>query len=129
MAIPDIQPNFALETAIRLHGTPASLLLCWAPFGTMAGLLLASLATLGVTYLVNNYPELEWIVWRLPFFLALLGSSIGLYIRLFIPESLEYIMYYAEHPKPKVAGLFKQSLQYITSSFSRLMTIWLLFLA
>ena len=85
----------------------------WAPFGTMAGLLLASLATLGVTYLVNNYPELEWIVWRMPFFLALLGSSIGLYIRLFIPESLEYIMYYAEHPKPKVAGLFKQSLQYI----------------
>ena len=85
----------------------------WAPFGTMAGLLLASLATLGVTYLMNNYPELEWIVWRMPFVLALLGSSIGLYIRLFIPESLEYIMYYAEHPKPKVAGLFKQSLQYI----------------
>ena len=88
----------------------------WAPFGTMAGLLLASIAILAVNYLVNTYPELEWIVWRMPFFLALLGSSIGLYIRLFIPESLEYIMYYSEHPKPKVTGLFKQSLQYIADN-------------
>lgn len=86
----------------------------WAPFGSMAGVLLASLVTLTITYLIDLYPEQEWLIWRIPFFLALLGSSIGLYIRLCIPESLEYIMYYAEHPKPKFTGLLKQSLQYIT---------------
>ncbi len=88
----------------------------WASFGTMAGLLFASVVTLLVTHLTTAYPELEWAIWRLPFVLALLGSSIGLYIRLFIPESLEYVMYYADHPKPKFSGLFKQSFKYITDN-------------
>ena len=88
----------------------------WAPFGSMAGMLMASIATLGVICSTAAYPELEWAIWRLPFILALLGSSIGLYIRLFIPESLEYIMYYADHPKPKVTGLFTQSFRYIAQN-------------
>ncbi len=85
----------------------------WASFGTMAGLLVASITTLAVTCLIEAYPELEWAIWRLPFILALLGSSIGLYIRLCIPESLEYVMYYANHPKPKFRDLYKQGHQYI----------------
>ena len=85
----------------------------WASFGTMAGLLAASITMLAVTCLTAAFPELEWAIWRLPFILALLGSSIGLYIRLCIPESLEYVMYYANHPKPKFGGLFKQGRQYI----------------
>lgn len=88
----------------------------WASFGTMAGLLAASIITLAVTCLTQAYPELEWAIWRLPFILALLGSSIGLYIRLFIPESLEYVMYYANHPKPKFIGLLKQGSQYISEN-------------
>jgi MHS family proline/betaine transporter-like MFS transporter len=88
----------------------------WASFGTMAGVLVASVVALAVTSLTTAYPEMEWAIWRLPFVFALLGSSIGLYIRLCIPESLEYIMYYADHPKPKVTGIFKQSFQYINKN-------------
>lgn len=85
----------------------------WASFGSMAGLLCASLVTLGVTNLIEKYPEFEWAIWRFPFILALLGSSIGLYIRLCIPESLEYILYFSKHPKPKFGSILKQSFQYI----------------
>lgn len=88
----------------------------WAPFGAMAGTLAASLIVLVILSLIEVYPELEWAIWRLPFVLALLGSSIGLYIRLFIPESLEYVMYYADRPKPTFKGLFNQSFKYIAEN-------------
>lgn len=85
----------------------------WASFGTMSGMLVASLISLAVTYSTKNYPDLDWLIWRVPFVLALLGSSIGLYIRLCIPESLEYIMYYSERPKPEFKNLLVESLSYI----------------
>jgi MHS family proline/betaine transporter-like MFS transporter len=88
----------------------------WASFGAMAGMLVASIVALGVSHLIKTYPALEWAIWRIPFLLALLGSSLGLYIRLFIPESLEYVMYYSDHPKPKFTSLFSQSFQYITNN-------------
>ncbi len=87
---------------------------CWASFGAMTGLLLSFVAALLVSYFSKAHPNLEWIIWRLLFIFALVGSSIGLYIRLRIPESMEYVMYYAEHPKPKIAGLLTQFYQYIT---------------
>lgn len=85
----------------------------WASFGAMSGMLVASLVALVVTYFTNHYPEHDWLIWRIPFVLALLGSSIGLYIRLCIPESMEYIMYYADRPKPKFKDLLSESLNYI----------------
>ncbi|HHF7365149.1 TPA: MFS transporter [Legionella bozemanae] len=85
----------------------------WASFGTMSGMLIASLISLAVTYCTKHYPELDWLIWRVPFVLALLGSSIGLYIRLCIPESLEYIMYYSDRPKPGFKNLLVESLSYI----------------
>lgn len=85
----------------------------WASFGAMSGMLVASLVALIVTYFTNHYPEHDWLIWRVPFVLALLGSSIGLYIRLCIPESMEYIMYYADRPKPKFKDLLSESLNYI----------------
>ena len=85
----------------------------WASFGAMSGMLVASLVALVVTYFTNHYPEHDWLIWRVPFVLALLGSSIGLYIRLCIPESMEYIMYYADRPKPKFKGLLSESINYI----------------
>ena len=85
----------------------------WASFGAMSGFLIASIVALSVAYFNSKYPELEGIIWRVPFVFALLGSSIGLYIRLFIPESMEYIMYYSERPKPKFGNLFKESFRYI----------------
>ena len=85
----------------------------WASFGAMAGLLIASVTALIVARLTSAYPELEWIVWRVPFILGLLGSSIGLYIRLCITESLAYIAYYADHPRPKFDCLLKESYQFL----------------
>ncbi|HAT4426953.1 TPA: MFS transporter [Legionella pneumophila subsp. pneumophila] len=88
----------------------------WASFGAMSGMLVASLVALIVTYFTNHYPEHDWLIWRVPFVLALLGSSIGLYIRLYIPESMEYIMYYADRPKPKFKSLFSESINFIKNN-------------
>lgn len=88
----------------------------WASFGAMSGMMIASFVALAVTYFNQQYPELEWAIWRIPFVFALLGSSIGLYIRLFIPESMEYIMYYADKPKPKFGNLFNESFQFIKAN-------------
>ena len=85
----------------------------WAAFGTMSGKLIASVVVLATVYIAQGYPEFEWIVWRLPFLIALLGSAIGLYIRVRIPESLEYVVYYSAHPKPKLSNLVNQSLEFI----------------
>ncbi|MCX7118312.1 MAG: MFS transporter [Legionellales bacterium] len=85
----------------------------WASFGAIAGLLVASITALIVARLTSAYPELEWMIWRVPFILGLFGSSIGLYIRICIPESLAYIAYYADHPKPKFNYLLKQSCQFL----------------
>lgn len=51
----------------------------WASFGTMSGKLFASLMVLIITYFNNKYPHMEWVIWRVPFVFALLGSSIRLY--------------------------------------------------
>jgi len=82
----------------------------------MSGIMIASFVALAVTYFNQQYPELEWAIWRIPFVLALLGSTIGLYIRLFIPESMEYIMYYADRPKPKFGNLFRESFRYVKTN-------------
>jgi len=84
----------------------------WASFGSTAGLLTASVVTLVVTYFIQHYPQFESYLWRFPFLLALIGSSIGLYIRMCLPESLEYIVYYAEKPKPNIKKIFNDAFSY-----------------
>lgn len=98
----------------------------WASFGAMAGLLVASLVTLMINYYIIAYPELEKIIWRIPFILALLGSSIGLYIRLYVPESLEYLIHYSEHPKPKFGCLFQQSFQFVRENKLKAIYVFIL---
>lgn len=85
----------------------------WSSFGGTAGLLIATIATLAVVHFSAQYPELEWLIWRIPFMMALIGSSVGLYVRLCMPESLEYVLYYSDHKKPKFKDLRQQSFQYI----------------
>lgn len=99
----------------------------WASFGAMAGMTLASIATFFVTYFIEQYNELEWLIWRVPFVLALLGSSIGLYIRTHIPESMDYIIYYSERPKPLLNNLFKTSFSYIKNN--KLKSLYVFFLS
>jgi MHS family proline/betaine transporter-like MFS transporter len=99
----------------------------WASFGTMSGKLLASLMVLIVIYFNSKYPDLEWAIWRIPFVFALLGSSIGLYIRLCIPESMEYIMYYSDRSKPKLGNLFTDSCRYAKAN--KLQTLYVFILS
>ena len=85
----------------------------WSSFGGTAGLLIATITTLTVVHFSEMHPELEWLMWRIPFMIALVGSSVGLYVRLCMPESLEYVLYYSDHKKPKLTDLTQQSFQYI----------------
>lgn len=85
----------------------------WSSFGGTAGLVIATIITLAVVHFSEKQPELEWLIWRVPFMLALVGSSVGLYVRLCMPESLEYVLYYSDHKKPNISTLTKQSFQYI----------------
>jgi MFS transporter, MHS family, proline/betaine transporter len=100
---------YLVENSDALHKGFAG---SWASFGSTAGLLLASVTTLLMSWSISKYPDMEWIIWRIPFILALLGSSIGLYIRMYLPESLEYIIYYAEKPKPNLKKILKQAFFY-----------------
>ncbi|MGQ3891262.1 MFS transporter [Legionella sp. CNM-4043-24] len=88
----------------------------WASFGAMSGFLLASIIALIVALFIQKYPDLEWAIWRVPFVLALAGSSVGLYVRLCVPESMEFVTYYANSPKPRISKLFVQSFQYIAGN-------------
>ena len=98
----------------------------WASFGSAGGLLLASIVAFGVSVLCVQFPDYEWLIWRIPFILALLGASVGLYIRLFLPESLEYIVYYADHPKAKMGKVFTQALTYCFKNKIKSMHVFIL---
>jgi len=99
----------------------------WSSFGSTAGLLIASIVAFFMANIIAKNAHYEWLIWRAPFLLALLGSSIGLYIRVYLPESLEYIIYYSEKPKPKIATLLKSSIEYCANH--KLKTIYVFILS
>lgn len=85
---------------------------CWSSAGVKSGYLLACLVVEGYHYLVHQHPNLEsW--WRFPFLIALLTTLVGFAIRARMPESLAYIVYYANRKKPSTKDLYKQGLNYI----------------
>ena len=98
----------------------------WASFGAMLGVLLASVVALMITYATKIWPEHDWLIWRIPFILALLGALVGLYIRMFIPESMEYVMYYTYHPKPRLKDLAYESVQYIKNHKAKTFYVFIL---
>ncbi|KTD19696.1 MFS transporter [Legionella londiniensis] len=84
---------------------------CWSSVGVKAGYLVACLVTeLSREYLTDFGGE--WF-WRIPFILALLTTGIGVYIRYNMPESLAYIIYYAEREKPTTRTIYQQSMQFV----------------
>lgn len=85
----------------------------WAAFGATAGTLLASMLLCVITITFESHPSLEWFLWRIPFLFALVGALIGLYVRLFIPESKEYVLHYATVSKPMFRELLTQSYHHI----------------
>lgn len=82
---------------------------CWSSVGVKLGYILACLVVIIVHYYAELHPEYTNL-WRIPFFFALLTTSVGYYIREKMPESLEYIRYYAQHPKPATRDIYRTSL-------------------
>ncbi|MDE4917946.1 MFS family permease [Cupriavidus metallidurans] len=67
----------------------------WPQFGVPAGLFLANLAVLGMSWLAGDQ-FLTW-GWRVPFLLSIVLIGIGLYIRLNILETPVFARLLAEH--------------------------------
>lgn len=85
---------------------------CWSSVGVKAGYLIACLVVEGFHYYGKIHPEYINL-WRVPFLFALLATSIGFYIRAKMPESLAYIIYYADRKKPTTKDIYKQSLNFV----------------
>lgn len=85
---------------------------CWSSVGVKAGTFIACLFAEIAHQLTNAYPNHESI-WRVPFLLATLTMSIGFIIRLRMPESLAYVLYYADRYKPTTRMLYQQSFYFI----------------
>jgi MFS transporter, MHS family, proline/betaine transporter len=85
---------------------------CWSSVGVKAGYLLACLVVEGIHFYSQGHPELSNL-WRLPFLLALITTGVGYYIRKKVPESLDYVRYYADKQKPSTQLIYKQSLKFI----------------
>ena len=85
---------------------------CWSSVGVKAGYLIACLVVEGMHYYSNLYPEYENL-WRIPFLIALVTTIIGFYIRAKMPESLAYVLYYANREKPSTLDIYKQSLHFV----------------
>lgn len=81
---------------------------CWSSVGVKVGTifacLLAEIAHQGTTH-VNGID----VTWRIPFLLAAFTMSIGFIIRYRMPESLGYVLYYANRPKPTTRMIYQDS--------------------
>jgi MHS family proline/betaine transporter-like MFS transporter len=85
---------------------------CWSSVGVKAGFLLACLVVWSLQEFQLLYPEIDWL-WRVPFLLAIFTTFVGFAIRYALPESLDYVLYYAEHAKPTTKFIYQQALSCI----------------
>lgn len=85
---------------------------CWSSVGVKGGYLIACLVVEGIRHYSNTHPEMTYL-WRTPFLFALFTTIIGFYIRTKMPESLAYIVYYANRAKPSTHDIYKQALGYV----------------
>lgn len=85
---------------------------CWSSVGVKAGYLIACLVVEIMHYYSTKYPEYTSL-WRIPFLLAIVTTFIGFYIRSKMPESLSYVLYYANREKPSTREIYKQSFLYV----------------
>ncbi len=86
---------------------------CWSSVGVKAGYLIACLCALGLHHFA---PQGSNNAWRFAFLLAVLGTIVGYVIRSKTPESLAYVLYYAQRKPPSTQEIYRQSIQYIKTS-------------
>lgn len=85
---------------------------CWSSVGVKVGNLMACLVVEGMHSYSMMYPGSESL-WRLPFLFALVTTLVGFYIRAKMPESLAYVIYYANRAKPTTREIYQQSLFFV----------------
>ncbi|VWB06178.1 MFS transporter [Burkholderia lata] len=93
----------------------------WPQFGVPAGLFLANLAVLAMSW-ISGGAFLAW-GWRVPFFLSIVLVAIGLYIRLNILETPIFAKLLAERrieKTPMLEVLRKQPRDIVLSAFARM---------
>lgn len=86
---------------------------CWSSVGVKAGYLLACLIVETMRGFSSVMPASQEWIWRLPFLLAFLTTILGFYIRYSMPESLAYVIYYAERKKPSTKDIYQQSMSFV----------------
>ncbi len=91
----------------------------WSAFGTILGLLLASVMMFMLVEFVHLYPQAQWWLWRLPLLLAVFGVILGYYIRTRLPESLDYILHYGLNTRSNVFLILKQALIYLSNNIKK----------
>lgn len=85
---------------------------CWSSVGVTMGNLMACLLVAFFHYVTTTYPQFHEL-WRIPFLFALVTTLIGFYIRSKMPESLAYVLYYANRKKPTTSEIYKQSIYFV----------------
>ena len=85
---------------------------CWSSVGVKLGYFLACLVVELLHWLGGMHAGYEWL-WRVAFFLAALTTLIGFYVRYSMPESLDYVLYYAERKKPNTRAIYQETKSYL----------------
>jgi MHS family proline/betaine transporter-like MFS transporter len=85
---------------------------CWSSVGVKVGTIVACICAEMVHQIEPYLPNSD-LAWRIPFLFALITMGLGLYIRRRIPESLDYVRYYANRAKPTSRMLYQHSLTFI----------------
>lgn len=85
---------------------------CWSSVGVKAGYLIGCVIVEAIHYYSTTYPEYTFL-WRIPFLIAIITTLFGFYIRFGMPESLSFILYYANREKPSTHVIYAQSMKYI----------------
>lgn len=86
---------------------------CWPSVGVKAGYLVAALIVQVMNYLGDHYFISATWLWRIPFVLAIITTVFGVFIRYKMPESLDYVVYYAQRSKPTTKVIYRQSLRFV----------------
>lgn len=81
---------------------------CWSSVGVKVGTLLACVCAEMV-----HQGAIHAFTWRVPFLLAALTMSVGFIIRYRMPESLGYVLYYANHQKPTSRMIYRESFNFM----------------
>lgn len=85
---------------------------CWSSVGVKAGAILACIAAEMVHQSTTMTPYFN-ASWRIPFLFAAFAMGIGFIIRNRMPESLGYVLYYANRYKPSTYTIYQQSIHFI----------------